>query len=55
MYYYLEHLKENGIDVLIEEKIKELKDLTDENSKIQKLKERFYNIWGGQKVRNKKA
>ena len=39
MYYYLEHLKENGIDVLIEEKLKELKDLTDENSKIQKLKE----------------
>ena len=39
MYYYLEHLKENGIDILIEEKLKELKDLTDENSKIQKLKE----------------
>ena len=39
MYYYLEHLKENGIDVLIEEKLKELKNLTDENSKIQKLKE----------------
>ena len=39
MYYYLEHLKENGIDVLIEEKLKELDLLADKISKIQKLKE----------------
>ena len=39
MYYYLNHLKENGIDILIQQKLNELKNITDQDTKIQKLKE----------------